>query len=168
MKVRCEVLLRRDMPDGTVRGMAVSAGRSVAWWWREICFGSQGNIPETVGGVASSNDDDLAALVNFHVVFGEEGDAVIVTKLTERDKGARLEMVENVSDLGIFREVGGEWNDSSLSGFDGFAVGDLHGRAGGGVADAGAVWCSGGFEVVAGGAGINDGGVGSNIGGGWD
>ena len=96
MKVRCKVLLRRDMPDGTVCGMAITTGRSAAWCWREICFGSQGNVPETVGGVASSTNDDLATLVNFHVVFREEGDAIIVTKLTESDKGACLERVENV------------------------------------------------------------------------
>ena len=49
-----------------------------------------GDIPEAVGGVVFSDNDDLSILVDFDVVFCKQGDAVIIASLADGNKGTGL------------------------------------------------------------------------------
>ena len=46
--------------------------------------GRERNIPEAVGGVAFSSDDDFVVFDDVNVVFCEKGDAVVVAQLKLR------------------------------------------------------------------------------------
>ncbi len=56
--------------------------------------------------------------------------------------------------FGVFGELGREWNDGALCGFNYLAVGDLYGGTGGCVKDAGAMRRGGWIKVMTGGAGV--------------
>jgi hypothetical protein len=86
-------------------------------------------MPKTISGVAFTHDDGLAVFVNFDVVFGEQGDAIVVAELPDGDEGARLEAIEDVADFCGRREFGSEWDDGAFCGFDILAIRDLDGRA---------------------------------------
>jgi hypothetical protein len=43
----------------------------------------------------------LAILVKFNVILGEEGNAVVVAELADRNKGAKLEAIEDVASFGV-------------------------------------------------------------------
>ena len=75
--------------------------------------GRERNIPEAVGGVAFSSDDDFVVFDDVDVVFCEKGDAVVVAQLADGDEGAGLEVVKNMTDLGGGGEFGGERNSGA-------------------------------------------------------
>ena len=52
-----------------------------------------------------------------------------------------MEAGKDVADFGGSREFRGQWDDGAMGRFDGLAVGDLDGWAGGGMADASAIGC---------------------------
>ena len=52
--------------------------------------GQERNIPEAVGGVAFSSDDNFVVFDDVDVVFFEKGDAVVVAQLADGDEGAGL------------------------------------------------------------------------------
>ena len=72
--------------------------------------GRERSIPEDVGEVAFSSDDDFVVFDDVDVVFCEKDDAVVVTQLAYGDEGAGLEVVKNMTDLGGGGEFGGERN----------------------------------------------------------
>ena len=61
-------MLGSDVVDGAVGGVLQLFGRRCK---REGFFGSERDIPETVGGVAFADDDDFAVFVDLDVVLGE-------------------------------------------------------------------------------------------------
>ena len=54
--------------------------------WCLRFFRCQRDIPETVDVVALSDDNYLSILVDFYVIFREQGDTVIVTQLADGDE----------------------------------------------------------------------------------
>jgi hypothetical protein len=48
----------------------------------------------------------LVILVKFYVILGEEGNAVVVAEVADRNKGARFEAIEDVASFGVGREFG--------------------------------------------------------------
>jgi hypothetical protein len=58
----------------------------------------------------------LAILVKFYVLLGEEGNAVVVAELADRNKGAGFEAIENVASFGVGREFGGKGDVARLLG----------------------------------------------------
>jgi hypothetical protein len=77
VKENREVLLGGGVSEGTV-------GDMVDWGW---CKGFRGqrNVPKAVCGISFTDDNDFSILVNFDVVFGEKGNTIVVTKLTDRN-----------------------------------------------------------------------------------
>ncbi len=47
------------------------------------CFGGQANVPKTAGGVALTDNDDLAVFVDFYGVLGEKGNTIVIAELTD-------------------------------------------------------------------------------------
>jgi hypothetical protein len=92
----------------------------------------------------------LAILVKFYVILGEEGNAVVVTELADRKKGAGFEAIEDVASFGVGREFRGKGDSCSFAWFDRFAVCNLDGWAGVGGADIDTMWFGGWIEVMAG------------------
>jgi hypothetical protein len=97
----------------------------------------------------------LAILVKFYVILGEEGNAVVVTELADRNKGAGFEAIKDVASFGVGREFGSKGDSSSFAWFDRFAVRNLDGRAGVGGADIDTMWFGGWIEVMAGCASVD-------------
>jgi hypothetical protein len=48
-----------------------------------------------------ANDDDLAIVEKLHVILGEEGNALVVAELANRNNGAGLEAIEDVAGFGV-------------------------------------------------------------------
>jgi hypothetical protein len=86
-------------------------------------------MPKTISGVAFTHDDGLAVFVNFDVIFGEQGDAIVVAELSDGDEGARLEALEDVADFGRCGKFGCEGDNGAFRGLNILTVGDLDGRA---------------------------------------
>ena len=51
-----------------------------------MTFGSEGDIPEAVGGVAKALDDDASVFDDTDIVFGEDGYAFVVTEFADGDE----------------------------------------------------------------------------------
>jgi hypothetical protein len=77
VKENSEVLLGGGMSEGTV-------GDMLDWGWYEGFRGQQ-NVPKAIRGISFTDDNDFSVLLNFDVVFGEKGNAIVVTKLTDRN-----------------------------------------------------------------------------------
>jgi hypothetical protein len=73
-----------------------------------------------------------------------------------------------VTDFGGSGELGGKRENGALGCFDGFAIGNLDGWAGGGVAYASAIWCSRRGKVMASGTCVDNSRMVGQIVGGWD
>ena len=66
-------------------------GRS--WYHRDV--------PETVGAIACAVDDGLALFEDGHVVFAEDGHAIVVAELADGDEAAAAEVGQDVAFLGM-------------------------------------------------------------------
>ena len=69
--------------DGTVGGLLCLDVRFFHCSGRGSGFGSERNIPQTVGIVSFANNDNYAVLVNVDINFCKESDAVVVTYLSD-------------------------------------------------------------------------------------
>ena len=62
--------------------------------------GRERNVPETVDNVAVAADDDFSLFDYIDVVFGEEGNAIVVAKLADGNERTGLEVIKYVAGLG--------------------------------------------------------------------
>ena len=62
------------------------------------------DIPHTIDAVAQAGDDDLVTFQNYYVKLGEDGNAVVITKLSHGDERACGEFVEDVGGLRFGRK----------------------------------------------------------------
>ena len=46
----------------------------------------QWDVPQAIGSISQAGNYDLVVLQDFHVIFGEDGDAAVVTELTHGDE----------------------------------------------------------------------------------
>ena len=52
-----------------------------------MTFGSERGVPEAVGGVSKALDDNSSVLDDADIVFGENGDAIVVAEIANGDEG---------------------------------------------------------------------------------
>lgn len=84
MMVKSQVVLGFVKPEDSIGLMG----------WRGDGYGPKSIVHST------TSDDDLVIFNDLDVVLCEEGNAVIITELCERDQRARLELIKHKSSLG--------------------------------------------------------------------
>jgi hypothetical protein len=103
MEESCELAFRLCAADHAVgKVLLFCAGRGSC-----LGFWGERDVPKAVRCISLSFDNDLPVFDDVDVVFGEKGDAVVVTELSDGDEGP-LEVIENMADLGCFGEGGCE------------------------------------------------------------
>ena len=56
------------------------------WWLLSGGARDQWDVPQTIGLISQAGNYDLFVLQDVHVIFGEYGDAVVVTELIHGDE----------------------------------------------------------------------------------
>ena len=66
--------------------------------------GFQWDVPQDIGAVTQAGDYELVVFYDFYVKFGEDGDEVVITKLSHGYEGACGDVIEDVGGLLFGRE----------------------------------------------------------------
>ena len=60
---------------------------------------AQWDVPQAIGPIPQASNYDLVVLQDVHVIFGEDGNAVVVTELTHGDERASGDVLKDVGRL---------------------------------------------------------------------